>query len=565
MPTYYKEQLDFTDTTILENKFKELLEIPLDSVQQLEVFLKKESELLSQVEEMVTGHYIDFNSHSDSEEAKRVFEHDQQVITPLIKTYEAKLDQAFLQAQALSDLPQEEYSYLVKRRKNAESLFREENVKLEVEEDRLTTKYFEHTGSLTVNWAGEELTLAQLAPYLQAEDREDRKKAMTLMRETMIKKEEPLQQIMSELIKLRQHKADNAGLANYRDYMFKLYERFDYTPDDCKTLAESVARYVKPLKEKLQAKHAKALGVETYKPWDQSAVLPGQAPLKPFDSTGELIAKGRSILATLDPRFGELLHLMDDQGMLDLESRKSKSPGGFCAPLPISGLSFIFMNHAKTQDDMTTLFHEMGHCIHNDLNKDIPLRMYRETPMESSELASMTMELFTMDQWEQFYCSKEDSVRAKREQLKSIVDFLPVGMVIDQFQHWLYENPTHSPHERNEKYRELIQVIDANVADWSGFEKWQESAWMRVLHIFEVPFYYVEYVIAQLGALQLYKRYKVDPEEALALYKKALSLGSSKPLSEVYEAAGIRFDFSAETIKQLMVFVGEELEALERP
>ncbi len=229
MPTYYKEQLDFTDTTILENKFKELLEIPLDSVQQLEVFLKKESELLSQVEEMLTGHYIDFNSHSDSEEAKRVFEHDQQVITPLIKTYEAKLDQVFLQAQALSDLPQEEYGYLVKRRKNAESLFREENVKLEVEEDRLTTNYFEHTGSLTVNWDGEELTLAQLAPYLQAEDREDRKKAMTLMRETMIKKEEPLQQIMSELIKLRQHKADNAGLANYRDYMFKSYERFDYT------------------------------------------------------------------------------------------------------------------------------------------------------------------------------------------------------------------------------------------------------------------------------------------------------------------------------------------------
>lgn len=160
---------------------------------------------------------------------------------------------------------------------------------------------------------------------------------------------------------------------------------------------------------------------------------------------------------------------------------------------------------------------------------------------------------------------KEDSIRAKREQLKSIVDFLPVGMVIDQFQHWLYEKPTHSPQERNEKYRELIQVIDANVADWSGYEKWQESAWMRVLHIFEVPFYYVEYVIAQLGALQLYKRYKADPEEALALYKKALSLGSSKPLSEVYEAAGIRFDFSAETIKQLMVFVGEELEALERP
>lgn len=564
MSTYYQSALDFNDTESLVNRFEELLAIPLDSVVQLEVFLQKESELLSLIEEMLTGHYIDFNCYSASAEAKKVFEHDQEVVEPIVKTYSAKLDAAFLNAKALLDLPEEQYGYLVKRRKNAEELFREENISLEVDENRLATAYFEHTGSITVNWEGEEKTLAQLSPYFEDDDREIRKKAMEMSREAFLAKEEPLQEIMSELIKIRQKKASHAGLDNYRDYMFKKYERFDYTESDCKELAQNIATYVKPLKEKLQKEHQGSLGVETFMPWDVSAVLPGQTPLKPFSSTQELIVKSRSVLTTIDARFGELLHLMDDKKMLDLESRKSKSPGGFCAPLPISGLSFIFMNHANTHQDLITLLHEMGHCIHNDLKKEMPLFMYRDTPMESSELASMSMELFTMSHWEQFYCNNEDLRRAKRMQLKSIVDFLPMGMVIDQFQHWLYENPAHSVEERNEKFKQLLQTIDAEVANWTGYEKWQETGWLRVLHIFEVPFYYVEYVIAQLGALQLFKQYKENPIETLERYKKALALGSSKSLSDVFKVAGINFDFSAETIRSLMDFIELELKELEQ-
>ncbi|MBM7840109.1 oligoendopeptidase F [Alkalihalobacillus xiaoxiensis] len=564
MSKFYQSALDFNDTENVVNRFEEILAIPLDSVVQLEVFLQKESELLGQIEEMLTGHYIDFNCYSNSTETKKVFEHDQEVIEPIVKTYSAKLDSAFLGSKALKNLPEERYGYLVKRRKNAEALFREENITLEIEENRLTTAYFEHTGSLTVNWDGEEKTLAQLSPYSENSDREIRKKAMSLSREAFLVKEKPLQEIMSELIEIRQKKATNAGFVNYRDYMFKKYERFDYSPSDCKELAQNIATYVKPLKEKLHKEHQDALGVETYKPWDVSAVLPEQAPLKPFSSTQELIVKSRSVLTSIDDRFGELLHLMDDKKMLDLESRKSKSPGGFCAPLPVSGLSFVFMNHAHTHDDLITLLHEMGHCIHNDLKKDIPLHLYRDTPMESSELASMSMELFTMNQWEQFYSNNEELKRAKRMQLKSIVDFLPAGMVIDQFQHWLYENTMHTVEERNQTFKQLLKAIDSEVADWSEHEEWQETAWLRILHIFEVPFYYVEYVIAQLGALQMYKAYKENPVETLESYKRALTLGSSKGLADVYKTAGIRFDFSAETIRSLMDFIETELKELDQ-
>jgi oligoendopeptidase F len=344
--------------------------------------------------------------------------------------------------------------------------------------------------------------------------------------------------------------------------MFKKYERFDYTAEDCKNLAEAVRKYVTPLKEKLQRKHQAEIGAKDYRPWDLQAVPSDKKPLKPFGSAEELISKSTDIFSNLDPAFAGLLRTMDSRGMLDLNSRKGKSPGGFCCPLPVSELSFIFMNSANSHDDLITLLHEMGHCIHNDYKKDFELSKYRDTPMESSELASMTMELFTMDQWGLFYKDEKDLVQAKKDQLKGIIDFLPAGMIIDQFQHWLYENPGHTAEERNEKYFEITRHLDSSIVNWDGFENWAKSKWLPVLHIFEVPFYYIEYVIAQLGALQMYKQYLENPAQTLGNYKKALSLGSSKPLPEVYKAAGIRFDFSEEMIKDLMNFVEKELEAI---
>jgi oligoendopeptidase F len=562
MAKFYMETLDFQKSEVVEEAFKKLLDQSIETVSDLEVWLKQQSDLYDAIEEAMSGHYIDFQCQSDSKEAKKTFEHDQSVIDPLFKKYVSLLDEKFLMAKVKEELNPAFYKQLIKSKENAKKLFRLENIELEVKEDGLVTNYFEITGSLTVPWEDKELTLTELAPYLQDPDRKTREKAVTLISDSILDNECSLQKIMDQLIEIRHQKAKNAGLANYRDYMFKKYERFDYSPWDCKILADSIRKYVKPLKEKLQKEHMLELEVDTYKPWDRKAVPKGQKPLQPFTNTEELIQHSTTILHNLDPRFGELLTTMNERGMLDLNSRKGKSPGGFCSPLPLSELSFIFMNASKTHDDMITLLHEMGHCIHNDLMRIQPISNYRETPMESAELASMSMELLTMDQWSLFYENEQDLKRAKKEQLKGIIDFLPQGMVIDQFQHWMYENPNHTASERNKKYQELLIELDSGVVDWGGFEKWQQTSWLRVLHIFEVPFYYIEYVIAQLGAIQMYKQYRENPEQALENYKQSLSLGSSKSLPKVYEAAGIRFDFSESMIKDLMNFVEAELKLL---
>lgn len=562
MGTFYKETVSFADATALEQRLQALLEQPIDSATDLESWLREHSAISEAIEEALTGHYIDFQCKNDDETAKGVFERDQQVILPMLKSMEAKFDQRFYDSPFRDALDPQFYEEFTKSKKNSMELFREENIALEVEEDRLSTQYFEITGSITIEWEGEEKTLAQMVVYTQDADRSIREKAFHLIQAQLLSKKDDLETILDALIRIRHQKAQNANLANYRDYMFKKYERFAYTPDDCHTLAQAVQQYVVPLKDEIERRHQAEIGVDSYRPWDVEAVPVGQQPLKPFASAEELIKGTAHVLHQLDPAFGQLVETMDARGMLDLDSRKAKSPGGFCAPLPVSGQSFIFMNAANNHDDLTTMVHEMGHCIHNYYKKDLPLANYKNTPMESAELASMSMEFFTMNEWQHFYTDEADFKRAKREQLEGVVKFIPWGIVVDQFQHWLYENPTHTVAERNAKFAGLAKSLSHHYTDWSGYEEELTNRWRRQLHIFEVPFYYIEYVIAQLGALQMYRQYKENPQQALENYKKALALGSSKSLPEVYEAAGIAFDFSAEMVKDLMAFVKQELDAL---
>lgn len=558
----YIEKYDFKDNAKVEDQFKSLLERELTSVEVLEHWLKEVSDFQDAIQEATDGHYIDFQANSEDKAAKEAFEYDQEEIEPLIKRYQAKLDEKFMNSKWREDLSEADYSRFIRSKQNALDLFNENNVELEVEEDKLATQYFEITGALTAEWDGEEKTITQLASFLQDPDREVRKMAYGLMFQELLKVRGDLQTVMSRLIEIREDKAKNSGLSNYRDYMFQKYERFDYTPDDCKQLAESIKTHVLPLAKDIQDEHRRELGIEDYRPYDTKAVAANQKPLKPFQTTEEFVQKTASVLHELDPRFKELIEVMNERGMLDLENRKNKSPGGFCTPLPVSELSYIFMNAANTHSDMLTLVHEMGHCIHNDLKRPIELSYYRDTPMESSELASMTMELITMDYWHHFYDNEADLKRAKLDVLKDIVTFLPGGVVIDQFQHWLYENPTHTEEERMNKYFELRQSFDPGIVNWDGYEEARKAQWLFVLHIFEVPFYYIEYVIAQLGALQMYKQYREDPEKALLNYKEALALGNTKSLYEVYEAAGIQFDFSPEMVKELMEFLQKEINEL---
>ncbi|QHA90688.1 M3 family oligoendopeptidase [Bacillus sp. N1-1] len=562
MSTFYVEKYDFTHPSKLEEEFKSLLDQPLHSADELEKWVLRISELMDGVAEGLAGHYIDFQCHSNSEEAKKAIEHDQEYIEPMIKRYEGEFDKKFQSSPHRLELNQDYYKQFLLRKENAMSLFNEDNIDLEVEEDRIVNRYFEQTGSLSFNWNGEEKTLSEMFLMMQDGDRSIRKSAMEKIFQTLLTKKEDLQGIMDELIQLRQKKAENVNLDNYRDYMFKKYERFDYTPEDCKALAEAVRKHVVPLKEKLQKKHQVELGIETYKPWDTRAVPKDKLPLRPFNKIDELIKGTSAIFDQLSPRFSYLLNEMNEKGALDLESRKGKAQGGFCEYLPISELSFIFMNSTKSQDDFITLLHEMGHCIHNDFKRNQMLSAYQETPMESAELASMTMELLTMDYWNLMYTDEKELLRAKKDQLEGLILFLPNGIVVDQFQHWMYENPNHTSKERSEKYMELSRTYDSSYVDWTGQEEWIQNNWQLILHIFEVPFYYIEYVIAQLGAIQMYRQYRENPEQALENYNRALSLGSSVSLTEVYAAAGIHFDFSETMIKGLMDFISIELDSL---
>ncbi|MFJ1104427.1 M3 family oligoendopeptidase [Bacillus sp. RA(2023)] len=556
--------IDISNVLELENTLSTLLNEMISSKLELENWLKKQSTFIWEIEEQLRSHYIAFQCNTDNKEIKDTFEYNQKYVRPLLKRYQNSFDTKYLESPFRMELDPKTYSLLDKKIKNAQTLFCEKNIDLEVNEDKLVTEYFEITGGLTTLWNGEEKTITELQSYLQDPDRHIRKKAKTLISETFLSVEDKLQHILNELIVIRDQKAKNIQLHNYRDYMFKKHERFDYTPEDCYELAESIRKYVVPLIDKIYNKKKSELQVESLRPWDLKATAPNQKVLKPIEKASDLIEKSSHILHKLDHEFSALLERMHKNNCLDLESRKGKGPGGFCEYLPASQLSFIFMNLNHTHYDVTTFLHEMGHSIHNDCMKQLELQKYLEIPSESAELASMTMELFSMEYWDTFYENKEEFIEVKLEFFKDIVKYLPQMLIVDQFQHWMYENPNHTAKERNEKYLELHNTYQSNVVNIEGYENWVATGWLPVLHIFEIPFYYIEYAIAQLGALQMYKQYKENPKQALENYKKALSLGSSKSLTEVYEAAGIRFDFSGEIIKELMLFVEGELELLEQ-
>lgn len=556
--------IDISNVLQLEKTLSSLLNKMISSKLDLENWLKEQSKVIWEIEEQLRSHYIAFQCNTDDEEIKDTFEHDQQFVKPLLKRYQNLLDNKYLESPFRMEFDSNLYGLLDAKIKNAQKLFCEDNIELEIKEDKLVTEYFEITGGLSAIWDGEEKTITELQSYLQDSNREIRKKAKTIISEQFLSVEKELQNILNQLIEIRHQKAKNIQLENYRDYMFKKYERFDYSAKDCYELAESIRKYVVPLKDKILLEKKEKLQVDTLRPWDVSAVTPNQKVLKPIANENDLIEKSTHIFNKLDVEFSALLHRMYKHNCLDLTSRKGKAAGGFCEYLPASQLSYIFMNLNYTQDDIITFIHEMGHSIHNELIKPLKLRQYIEIPAETAELASMTMELFSLNYWDTFYTDKKDLKQAKINFFKDVISYLPVMLIVDQFQHWLYENPSHTSEERNEKYLQLQKHYQSSVIHIDGYENWIATSWLPVLHIFEVPFYYIEYAIAQLGALQMYKQYKEEPKQALENYKKALSLGSSQSIKEVYDAAGIRFDFSGETIKELMLFVEKELELLEQ-
>ncbi|WP_246186148.1 M3 family oligoendopeptidase [Phnomibacter ginsenosidimutans] len=563
LPRHYLPQ-NFTLSTweALEPFFKELLERPINSKAELEKWLQDSSEVEAAISEDACWRQIKMTCDTENKTLEDAFTFFVMEIQPKIQPYADALNKKLVNNPHLAELDQSLYhTYLRSVRKSIE-LFREENIPLQAELGVLQQQFGQITGRMTIQHKGQEYTMQQAAKFLQSKDRSERETVYRSIQERRLQDKEALNDLYSQLIEKRQQVAVNAGFSNFRDYKFKELGRFDYTPADCEQFQEGVKQHVLPLVNDIYQHKQQQLQLDTLRPWDLDAEPEGVEPLRPFSNGEDLLQKSIAVLEKLNPFFADCFRTMQRMGHFDLESRKGKAPGGYNCPLAESGAPFIFMNAAGQMDDVTTMVHEGGHAVHSFLAHPLSLTAFKEYPMEIAEVASMAMELFTMDHWEPFFDNAEELKRAKLHQLERAITIFPWIATIDKFQHWVYLHPQHSAEERGDAWMRILQEFSTGVLDTSGLESFRRYSWQRQLHLFEVPFYYIEYGIAQLGAIGLWMQYKQQPEQALQNYMNALSLGGTKTLPELYAAAGLKFDFSPAHIKTLMEFVKAEMDKL---
>jgi oligoendopeptidase F len=530
------------------------------TVADLEQWLLDWSELSAAFDEESSRRYIAMTCHTNNADAEKAYLHFVENIEPQLKSRQFKLEGLYLQHPFRDSLPRHRYEVFTRNTAVHVELFREENVSLETEEARLSQQYQKISGSLTVQFRGEEKTLVQMARYLEEPDRALRQEAWELVANRRLQEAAKLEDLFDQLVKLREQIAANSGFANYRDYTFRARCRFDYSPDDCLQFHDAIEREIMPMLRRLQEERRQQLNLDRLRPWDL-AVDPGnRAPLRPFDKTDQLLACSQTIFGRLDPELNQEFLLMQVHRLLDLDNRKGKAPGGYQSTLAEARLPFIFMNAVGVQRDVETLLHEAGHAFHAFATQGEDLYAYRHAPIEFCEVASMSMELLGNEFIEAFYPPLE-AQRARRDHLEGIVEIFPWIATVDAFQHWIYTHNGHTRAERKAAWLALMDRFGGDV-DWNGYAGARASLWHRQLHIFLHPFYYIEYGIAQLGALQVWANSKRDQGKALADYKRALALGGSRPLPELFSAAGCHFDFSAKTVKPLAALVDQELAKL---
>lgn len=527
---------------------------------EFEQWILDGGELAAALEEEGAKRYIAMSCHTESKEAEAAYLHFIEKVEPELKPRRFKLAKLFLEHPLRAQLPRQRYEVFDRDTALTVELFREENVPLETEEAKLGNEYNKLSGSLTVTFRGEEKTLVQMGRYQEEPDRALREEAWRLVAERRLRETDRFDELMDGQIRLREQIARNAGFANYRDFAFRARGRFDYTPADCERFHDAIEAEVVPVLRQLQARRKQQLGVATLRPWDVGVDPLNRPPLKPFADTARLEQGSQTIFDRLDPELARGFATMRELRLLDLANRKGKAPGGYQSTLCESRLPFIFMNAVGLQRDVETILHEAGHAFHALATRDEALYAYRGAPIEFCEVASMAMELLAAPHLDVFY-SEADARRARRVHLEGIVGVFPWIATVDAFQHWLYTHPGHSRAERRAAWLHLMDRFGGDV-DWTGFEAARANLWHKQLHIFLYPFYYVEYGIAQLGALQVWANAHRDPAKALADYRAGLALGGSRPLPELFARAGCRFDFSRDTLRPLTRLVQDELERL---
>ena len=554
--TFLPDDFELKSWEQLAPFYANLLEREFENLNDLKQFLKDRSEVESYLEENFAWRYIATNCDTEDESKKAKFMFFVEEIQPQISPLSDKLNKKVVQSRFVKELPQNYKIY--QRELTAQiEIFREENIEIYTEIEKKAQEFGEIASKMEIEHEGKRITLQQAGKLLESPEREVRESVYRKMAARRLQEKEGLDTLLTDLIKLRDKVGKNADFKNFRDYKFVALNRFDYTAQDCEAFHDSVQKTVLPVIKAFQEERRKALTLEVLKPWDLGVDVSGKE-LKPFKTSTELVEKTITGFAKLDPKFGEYLEIMRNMNHFDLDSRSGKAPGGFNYPLYEIGVPFIFMNAVGSQRDLETMVHEGGHAIHSFLTRDLEIADLKSTPSEVAELASQAMELISMDFWDLFYDSEEDLKIAKKGKLEDVIAVLPWVCMVDKFQHWLYVNPTHFAKEREDYWVSVWKEFSTGMVDFTGFEDVTKNRWQNQLHIFEVPFYYIEYAFSQLGSIALWKNYLENPEKGLAQYKDFMKLGNTKSIPEIYKAAGIDFNFSQEYIQELMDFVLEE-------
>ncbi|MDQ7842672.1 MAG: M3 family oligoendopeptidase [Armatimonadota bacterium] len=558
---FVPKDADMGNWTHLEPLFRQLLARKLDTVSDLEQWLLDCSELSGAVLEERTRRYIAMTTQTDDPVREAAYNEFLQEIDPKVKPLWHALNVAYLQSPARSQLPASRYGVLDRHVENDVALFRQENVPLETEEALLAKDYQKVMGAMTVTYRGQELTLQQAGKYLEETDRAVRQEVWELVARRRLQDRDTIEDIYDRLLDLRQRMARNAGFANYRDYAFKRRRRFDYTPEDCFAFHRGVEEAMLPLVQRIYEDRRRKLGIPTVRPWDTQVDPLGRPPLRPFATAEDLVRGCAEIFRRIDPALGRQFEFLAEAHLLDLESRKGKAPGGYQSTLHERRWPFIFMNAVGRDDDLRTLLHEAGHAFHQLAAREEPLIHYRHAPLEFAEVASMGMELLAAPHLDVFYRDEAEYRRAYRNTLEDAVLIFPWIATIDAFQHWIYTHQGHGREERRDRWLELYRRFQPSL-DWSGYEEELAFYWHRQLHLFTSPFYYIEYGIAEIGALQVWLQSRTDHRAAVERYWQALSLGGSRPLPELFAAAGATFKFDAETLAPLAEAVAMELDRI---
>ncbi len=555
---------DFTITVWdkLQPFFSDLEKRNINSASDLEKWLKDYNELGAVVSENMAWRYIKMTCDTANEEIRNSFNDFITNIEPNISPISNNLNKKLVESPASKDLNKEKYFVYLRGVKKSIELFREENIPLFTQLQQKEQQFGEISGAQSIEHNGEKMTLQKAAVFLKDLNRSLREEVYRKIQNRRAQDEDALNNLYSELIQLRHKIALNTGFKNFRDYKHQSLGRFDYSVQDCLNFHDAVQKHVVPLVTEQEKKRREKLKLDDYRPWDKEVDAEGKPPLKPFDGERDLINRTEKCFDSIDKFFGDCIRTMDKMGRLDLDSRLGKSPGGYQYPLYETEIPFIFMNAVGLHRDMVTMVHEGGHAIHSFLDIPLDLVDFKSPPSEVAELASMSMELISMEHWDAFFDNGEDLKRAKRQQLESVLDALPWIAAVDKFQHWVYQNPNHNVEERYTTWMQIMKDFGTGVVNYSGLEANLKRRWQVQLHLFEVPFYYIEYGFAQLGAIAVWRNYKKDKKKAIEQYKAALALGYTKPIPDIYKAAGIEFNFSPEYVKELADFVRGEYDKL---